>query len=314
MTNSVVSPSKADIVLYTRTIILSFLRKCGLPCESSKFDQSFYNDCCGEAIRRGYPMDGKNSVRTFMPGGVAIATTAYAHLHDRETRILIALFTACAIYLDDTASRNIGSVYLFNERFLRGVKHGDKIMDAFAELLLDLASRYHRVAANIMITSTLNGVTALLLEYETQGMAVSSYAYNYPTFCRVMSGASEAYALLAFPADIPMDSYIQALPDLAAFVDNTNDVLSFYKEELDGESVNRISLLAACRTCSKEKILGQIADKAVEAHENILPILEHNARASEAYKHFSRGFVAFHTAFNRYRLDDLDLQQKSVVA
>ncbi|KIJ12420.1 hypothetical protein PAXINDRAFT_14746 [Paxillus involutus ATCC 200175] len=151
--SSLVSPGQTDLVLYTRTVILSFLERSGIPSEPTKFDQSFYNDCCEEGIRRGYPMDGKYSVRTFLPGGVVIATTAYEHLLNRETKILIALFTACAIYLDDTSSRDIGSVYLFNQRFLRGRKQGDKVLDAFAELLLDLASGYNQVASNIIITS-----------------------------------------------------------------------------------------------------------------------------------------------------------------
>ncbi|KIJ58813.1 hypothetical protein HYDPIDRAFT_119155 [Hydnomerulius pinastri MD-312] len=59
-------PGQADIARYTCTVILSFLRRCGIPCESTKFHQSFYNDCCEEAIRRGYPMDDKCSVRTFL--------------------------------------------------------------------------------------------------------------------------------------------------------------------------------------------------------------------------------------------------------
>ncbi|KIJ63022.1 hypothetical protein HYDPIDRAFT_41293 [Hydnomerulius pinastri MD-312] len=128
-----------------------------------------------------------------------------------------------------------------------------------------------------------------------------------------MLGTSEAYGLLAFPPDVPIDAYIQPLPALATFINNTNDVLSFYKEELNGESVNRISLLAACCPCSKGEVLLQLADVAVETHDNVLHILELHARATEVYKQFSRGFVAFHTAFNRYKLDDLDLQLESAL-
>ncbi|KIJ58814.1 hypothetical protein HYDPIDRAFT_33777 [Hydnomerulius pinastri MD-312] len=112
-----------------------------------------------------------------------------------------------------------------------------------------------------------------------------------------MSGASEAYGLLAFPLDVPMDAYIQPLPDLATFINNTNDVLSFYKEELNGESVNRISLLAACRPCSKGEVLLQLADVAVETHDNVLHILELHARATAP----------------RYKLDDPDLQLESAL-
>lgn len=43
-------------------------------------------------------------------------------------------------------------------------------------------------------------------------------AVNYPAFCRNMSGVSQAYALFVFPPDLPVHSFIQALPDIMGFV------------------------------------------------------------------------------------------------
>jgi hypothetical protein len=40
-----------------------------------------------------------------------------------------------------------------------------------------------------------------------------------------MSGASETYGLFAFPNSIPVQSYIQALPELMIFINNGKYVL-----------------------------------------------------------------------------------------
>ncbi|KAF9456360.1 isoprenoid synthase domain-containing protein [Collybia nuda] len=297
-----------------RDIVGGFLERCAIPYPMIPYDLDFFRLSCEEASRRGYPLEGKNSLKPFIPGGVAIATTAYAHVKDLPTRIVICLFTACAIYADDMFHNNAAIVDEFNERFIQNKTQADVILEAFAELIREMAVHFKRVVANIIVTSTLNGVTALLLEYETQGMKLSPAAHNYATFSRCMSGASEAYGLFAFPAQLPAAGYIQALPDLVIYINNVNDLLSFYKEELDGETVNRISLLAACHQISKIEALGRLADEAVEAHQRILRILSSDAEARTAYLMFCQGFVGFHTSFKRYKLDELELQPSELPA
>lgn len=156
-----------------RNIVGGFLERCAIPYPMIPYDVEFFRLSCEEAARRGYPLEGKNSLKPFIPGGVAIATTAYAHIEDLPTRIAICLFTACAIYADDMFHNNAAVVDEFNERFVQNQTQADVILEAFAELIREMAVHFKRVVANIIVTSTLNGVTALLLEYETQGMKVS---------------------------------------------------------------------------------------------------------------------------------------------
>lgn len=117
-----------------------------------------------------YP--GAPSLRPFMPGGVVMATTAYAHLDNKSTQIFIALYTAFLIYLDDVFQHDVEHVYCFNERFILCQAQDDPVLDGFASLLREFPQHFGRVVSNIMITSTLNLVTALLLEHETQDMKV----------------------------------------------------------------------------------------------------------------------------------------------
>ena len=84
-------------------------------------------------------------------------------------------------------------------------------------------------------------------------------------------------------------------------------MLSFYKEEQAGETVNRVSLLATCHQTSKLEALVGIADDAVAAHKRILEILSSQKEAYNSHVSFSQGVISFHRSFSRYKLDDLDL-------
>jgi len=132
-------------------------------------------------------------------------------------------------------------------------------------------------------------------------------SHGYPTFSRVMSGASEAYGLFIFPSHLSLPSHIQALPELMVFINNGNDILSFYKEEAAGETVNRVSWLAECHRISKTQALKDLVEEAIEKRKRILEILAPCKEAREAFLHFSRGYVGFHAGLKRYRLSELDL-------
>ena len=82
-------------------------------------------------------------------------------------------------------------------------------------------------------------------------------------------------------------------------------MLSFYKEELDGETVNIISNLAGCRGISKIEALGQLSKDVAASHLKVLQILSPYRDAQTAYANFSQGYISFHTSLSRYRLDEL---------
>ncbi|KAF8874411.1 isoprenoid synthase domain-containing protein [Infundibulicybe gibba] len=295
------------LCITTRNTIRSFLRRCGLVHKVVPYDQEFSELCCAEAVQRGYQMTGPRSLRPFIPGGVVMATTAYAHLTDKSAQIFISLYTSFLIYLDDVFQHDITAVKEFNERFIWNLPQRDPVLNDFANLLFGLPLYFERIVSNMIITSTLNLVTALSLEYETQGMQLHQCATGYPTFSRIMSGASEAYGLFTFPRGLPIQAYIQALPDLMIYINNGNDVLSFYKEELAGEGLNRVSLLADCYATSKQEALDTLVDGAVNANDRVLQILAPYPGACLAYQHFRQGYIGFHASLARYKLGELNI-------
>lgn len=158
-----------------RSVIKDFLSRCSIPLLMTPFDNNFLNTCCEEAGRRGYPLDSfpaATSLRPFMVGGVVMATTAYAHLPLVRTRIFIAIYTAFLIYLDDVFQSRIDAVRGFNQRFIKKQPQGDAVLDAFAGFLHEFPAHFGLVASNIMVTATLNLVTALLLEQEMRNLTV----------------------------------------------------------------------------------------------------------------------------------------------
>ncbi|KAF8649384.1 hypothetical protein AX16_005825 [Volvariella volvacea WC 439] len=308
---NIFSPPKPDLV-QTRDTIVSFLKRCNLPFPVVPYDKEFEEQCNEFCRRRGYPLKGKHGIGgPFMVCGVVMARSAYGHLPNIDNQIYVSVYTAFLVYLDDVFNKDITLVRDFNEKFIANKPQANKTLDGFAHMLREDTPRlFHKVVSNIIITSTLNLVTALLLENETQGMKLQHSAVGYPTFSRVMSGASEAYALFSFPKELPLQSFIQALPEMMIYINNGNDILSFYKEDSDGETVNRPSWLAECHQVSKNKALKMLEDAAVEAHTRILQTLKPHQGAYEAYSAFSKGYIGFHSGLQRYRLHELNLGEK----
>lgn len=88
-----------------------------------------------------------------------------------------------------------------------------------------------------------------------------------------------------------------------------SDIFSFYKEELDNEDTNHISLLASVRGWTKIQALQHLADFSVEGSTAAKDVLAAHPEAYEIFtKSFLPGYVGFHAAAaERYKLNELDL-------
>ncbi len=125
-------------------------------------------------------------------------------------------------------------------------------------------------------------------------------------FLRELSGVAEAYAVFIFPAELPYSVYIQALPLLRDVICFINDIVSFYKEEADGENYNLISMLAEANGEPKTTTLRNMVGRCMKAHERALLILSPHKGAQGMYKEFVKGYLAFHLGTKRYRLNELN--------
>ena len=141
-----------------------------------------------------------------------------------------------------------------------------------------------------------------------------------------MAAAPEAFLFAAFPCEIPVKDYIQAMPEMMLFFNNTkcaphvltanwsfahivfSDTPSLYKEELAGETTNRISIIAACNKSSKLDALNALVKTTSDGFERAVEILNGSPEACETFKKFATGLIRFHISVARYRLAELELQ------
>lgn len=81
-------------------------------------------------------------------------------------------------------------------------------------------------------------------------------------------------------------------------------ILSFYKEEIRGETANYVSLVAASRGITMLDALREVIDQTVRVHQNNLESLKEHTEAYDAYLNFFHGYVRFHAA-PRYKLEEI---------
>jgi hypothetical protein len=163
-------------------IITELLSLCNIPYYRTPYDRDLHDLCIQECKLKRYSIDkihvhGKASIAKYIPCGVIMASTAYAHLKSRSTQVFIAIYTAFITWADDTYDRDVIGMDSFNERFVAGRKQANEGLDALDRLLRETNLHYHSVQANVILTASLNFVTSTLLDFETQGMPVSLLVY-----------------------------------------------------------------------------------------------------------------------------------------
>ncbi|KAK2589923.1 hypothetical protein QQS21_012395 [Conoideocrella luteorostrata] len=304
--SSSIIPSEKLANSHIRVSIARFLDLCGLVYPKSSSHLEFTAHCIQESMDRGYVTPTNDSFKLFIPAGVAMACTAYGH-QPLNVQVFICFYTAFAIYVDDMSSKDIMAVEQFNHRFVTGQPQSLELLDHFAALLKLVPDVFSPIAANIITTSTLDFITAQLLENAVKDHKLETSADRFPIFCRDMSSASRAYAMFIPPPEVPLIYFLQALPDCAIFFSNGNDILSCYKEQVAGEEVNLICLAAQCRGVHQDVILQELIEQTSKAHHRVLDVLRPCSASLSAYVSFSQGYIGFHTSLSRYKLDELGL-------
>ncbi|RDB17351.1 hypothetical protein Hypma_001990 [Hypsizygus marmoreus] len=292
-----------------RGIISETLRRCDMtyPTEVEKC-KGFQVECMEEAVRRGYSMQGTNAIlKVLIPPGAEAAFLFYPHLRDshHELLVLIGLYFALLFYLDDVFDHNYTAISEFNDRFVTNRPQRAKVLDHFATLILEMSYFYSGASANLVVSGSLNFVTGTLVEHETKTATLNPYAQGFPAFLKTLVSANMVLCVFAFPPSTPVKDYIQALPEMVIFTNNFSDVLSFYKEDLEGENFNRISHLARSRGASKLEVLRTLSEETSCAYERIIHILSACPAGPQTTKDFFYGALAIHASASRYRFKEL---------
>jgi len=96
--------------------------------------------------------------------------------------------------------------------------------------------------------------------------------------------------------------YSHVLESLCLYL--ISDILSFYKEELQGETVNYIHDRALVTGKTAIDTLREVIDETEAASQRVRQILgESDAR--DAWDSFAKGYISFHYGDPRYRLREI---------
>ncbi|TFK82677.1 terpenoid synthase [Polyporus arcularius HHB13444] len=236
------------------------------------------------------------------------AETAYCHIPP-EHRYYVALYTACMLYGEDLGERDHESVAQFARRLIRGERQLNPIFDRLVDLLKEAHMYWTDVGADAIITGTVDALSGTFVEFATASMVVAPSATRYPWYLRTRAGGGPQYTHFMFTRswrETP-DSYLQLLPEIEHWTLGTNDILSFYKEELAGETSNYVHLRAAAEQLSPLEVLRQLTAEVIDTAERIKSIIGADGELAELWETYLQRYLEFTIRTPRYRLGELGI-------
>ncbi|KAF9527653.1 isoprenoid synthase domain-containing protein [Crepidotus variabilis] len=240
-----------------------------------------------------------------------MAELSYHH-HPYAVKKQIAMFTVFMLYMDDLADRMPDALSDFQRRMIFGLPQLNPVLEHFPTHLTGFYDFYDPLCANSIVAAALEYVTGTALETrrEMSTMPPHPDATSWPYFLRAKTGVAPAYAFMIFYGDrhSNISYFLQTIPDINAFIDLTNDVLSFYKEERAGESHNYLHNRARCRGATALSTCAEVAKECAVLDERISKVSATTAlKTLEAWKTFKTGYITFHVALPRYRLAEIGI-------
>ncbi|KAK1220809.1 hypothetical protein PQX77_016380 [Marasmius sp. AFHP31] len=298
------TPSNTDLLLIKR-IVRELLAKCSIPLDTLGLDQTLYDESKETMASEFHlPSSVYPWFEKYLSAGVLIATTAYSHLAPR-TRVHVAIYSACVTALDDIFRQDPENMGGFSERFAKGLPQDNPMLEVLAKVIQETFQYYGRVQSALIVTSTLDFVTSLSVELEIPRVKNATEFSSFASYCRTISGISVAYGMFIFPADVPLSTYVSCVPLMSTYINCINDVLSFYKEELNMEDDNLASMLAKGSSITKYDAIQRLADDAADADKRVLKALADYPPALDSWQSFRKGYVYFHTSSPRYKLHEV---------
>ncbi|KAI1793269.1 terpenoid synthase [Ganoderma leucocontextum] len=237
----------------------------------------------------------------------SIAESAYAHTSYEHQRV-VAIYTACLTYADDLGHRNLEALGQFVRRFTRGEAQLHPALDCLTKLLGTLHEFCPRISADAIITSTIDSVTAMYIEVVSQGDVISPFATRYPFYLRLKTGIAPAYVHLNFTkgwGDAIGTYYLQVVPELELVTIGFNDILSFYKETLAGETDNYVHMRAAAEQKPAGAVLRELVEENLESWHKIKQLASAQSGLVDICVGYLMGYVEFHFKARRYRLHEI---------
>ncbi|KAJ7881253.1 isoprenoid synthase domain-containing protein [Mycena leptocephala] len=273
-------------------------------------------------------------------GGIIERAYPYA---GTQLKLLFAKLTAIAILIDDSIeneSNEMLALYHANMKELSEMYGNDTVLRGLA-----LVPWINYIDACLMEKQIFTAERELAKTKMASpcGDALQSrrhldgLALKFPHYLRSKSGIAEAYAACIFKTTkeqcLPLTRYIRVLPDLTFYIEVMNDLLSFYKEEIDGETYNLIHLRTRSLSSSGVRGSGTTGDwtsydtlqllcdeireathridgllrleeceKKMRGEAGLSDIDEVDVEIAKQWRGFRDGYISWHFECRRYKL------------
>lgn len=290
----------------TRETLLSFLSRAEL--DGACFDpvdvQALRVSTVLEFKRRGFDM---RNVEPWLDFSCLVGEGYYPH-HPMDLKVLITMTNMILTYIDDLLQSDPSALLEILPNLLVGQPQADRQLEFLVkEILPHVRDHYDLLAANAIIGSIHQFFIGVAMEDLNKTVSLSTAAPGYPEFLRLKTGAPEAFAHFIFPSQQHPDPrvYLQAMPDLCAIVNRINDVLSFYKEELQGDVNSFVRMRSKASGIDVVSALRLACDETIQCIDNVASLLSGHSDALSAFRDFVTGYIRFHTSSARYRLKEL---------
>ncbi|KAF7529684.1 hypothetical protein G7054_g9753 [Neopestalotiopsis clavispora] len=286
------SPSLASAVRPSCLSMLIDFGYPGAPQPSPEAVEVLLNVMHKRAVDIGLPLDTPISRKGFWLG---YSEGLLAHPgHPVEVQAYVGLITWLVVQFDDIVGqegRMREASSQFHERFFRGETQPNALLNGIATMIREAPVHF-------------DAVLATLLQH--------SDGAKFPYYFRAMSGMDIAYAIFCYPKALYTDigCFIEAIPDMGIFINISNDVLSFYKEELGGDKRNYIHNRARSEQRDVLQVLAEVEREAIDCEHRIQKILKGRAEYAKSWSDSVRGYMAMHTTNPRYRLAELGLGEE----
>ncbi|KAI0770508.1 terpenoid synthase, partial [Fomes fomentarius] len=242
-----------------------------------------------------------------LDGSCVYTETTYGHTTP-EHRYFIALYTACLMYVDDLGERDLDAVMRFTGRFAKGEEQPDPVLNCLAGLLRRSHELWSQYGSDTIIAGTLDAVTAMYIEYTAQNLVIKPTATRFPYYLRTRAGIGPPYIHLAFMKSwrSTPESYLQVLPYMEHWTLGTKcPSLSFYKEELAGETKNYVNLRAGAEQTSASQVLRQLVGEVLDSGRMMEALTAEDPELAALWQTYHQGYLEFSLKAKRYRLAEL---------
>ncbi|KAI0090570.1 isoprenoid synthase domain-containing protein [Irpex rosettiformis] len=307
-----------EIVKISRTSVAELLQRTKIPLQSpipvaQEEVERKTREGAKEWTKKG--LDPARYARHFRTS-VNIATYTYSHT-PVEVQIFISLFTLLALCVDDLEVDS-DALDSFGARLYTGKPQLDPALDCLVDVLGKTHDYYPPYAAKSIIVATIEFVDATLFDKESVGVQLHQAALPYVEYKRLRNSLGGAYGAFVWDKFSFPDIFSHIQPPLPGklimtlytcretfiWLNYSNDVLSFYKEELAGEKDNYVHDRALVTNKSISTVLTELVNELVESIERARSILK-GEKEKEAWERLLAGYVAYHYTTPRYKLVEL---------